>query len=522
MPRLLPALFLASAALLRGEVESLARLPAVTFAVDRVLPLDQAIDRALSHNLGLAVNRLDAGNAQDVVTIADAEFDTVFGWTNGLRRSADPASRAAGAPAAGGFDSDLSLTRKFTWGGRLTVGAGLTRQWDEPAFPGSPSRYDLGTSITYVQPLLAGGWGRVNLTTLIGARQTALRGRLALRAAALDLIRDTEVAYWTLAGARTLVALRETSLRSAESLLAQIRARRSLGDATILDELQAEAEVAGQRVAVLTATQSVDGAEMALRRLLGRGTVEDVQVAIAVPPLVPATTPPVGDFAPWVRTVASFDFATAIQLAQLAQAEANLEQADQNDQARLDLTLSGASFGDPALGLGGGFDNYRNRGGWTNSVSLAYRIPLGARENAANLRVATRAKRQAELRLADVRQSLVFTARAVWRDLEAARARVVAATSALGLQRKSYEGERARYQAGQSDLPRVLQAQAALDAAQLGWLQAVLDHRAAGVRAARLDGSILPAHGFALETVEARAGDGLGSLDALPPLPETP
>ena len=46
MPRLLPALFLASAALLRGEVESLARLPAVTFAVDRVLPLDQAIATA--------------------------------------------------------------------------------------------------------------------------------------------------------------------------------------------------------------------------------------------------------------------------------------------------------------------------------------------------------------------------------------------------------------------------------------------------------------------------------------------
>ena len=127
MRRLLPLLFLASAALLRGEVESLARLPAVTFAVDRVLPLDAAIDRALSHNLGLAVNRLDAGNAQDAVVIADAEFDTAFAWTNAMRRVADPAARAAGAPTAGGYDSDLSLTRKFTWGGRLTLGAGLTR-----------------------------------------------------------------------------------------------------------------------------------------------------------------------------------------------------------------------------------------------------------------------------------------------------------------------------------------------------------------------------------------------------------
>ena len=41
-------------------------------------------------------------------------------------------------------------------------------------------------------------------------------------------------------------------------------------------------------------------------------------------------------------------------------------------------------------------------------------------------------------------------------------ARVEAATSALELQRQSYEGERARFAAGQSDLPRVLQAQASL------------------------------------------------------------
>ena len=102
MPRLLPALFLASAALLRGEVESLARLPAVTFAVDRVLPLDQAIDRALSHNLGLAVNRLDAGNAQDVVTIADAEVEALIAAPPG-----DIATLARAVTRAG-FSIDLS------------------------------------------------------------------------------------------------------------------------------------------------------------------------------------------------------------------------------------------------------------------------------------------------------------------------------------------------------------------------------------------------------------------------------
>lgn len=521
MRRLLPALFLASAALLSAAPEVPARATA-TLASDQVLLLGDALDRALAHNLGLAVTRLDAANAHDAVIAADADFDAVFSWTNSLRRGSDPASRLNGLPAAGGHDSDVSLSRKFTWGGRLTLGAGMTRNWDELAAPGSPSRYDLGTSLTYTQPLLAGAWESVNLSALIAAKQGALRGRLALRAAALDLLRDTEVAYWTLAGARTLVSLRESSLRSAESLLAQVRAKRGLGDATVLEELQAEADVSAQRVAVLNATQAVDGAEMSLRRLLGRGTVEEVQAVLAVQPLGAAPVPAPAPFQPWIRTVAAFDFATAIQLSQLTQAEAALAQARQNDQPQLDLTLAGADYGSPAVGFGGGYEAWRDRAGWNNSVSLALRIPLGGRETAANLRLAGRARRQAELRLADVRQSLVFTARAAWRDLEAVRARVDAATSSLELQRKSYEGERARYDAGQSDLLRVLQAQAALDTAQLGWVQALLDARAAAARAARLDGSLLAAHGYTMDAVETKVGAGAGLDEPLPPLPETP
>ena len=170
----------------------------------------------------------------------------------------------------------------------------------------------------------------------------------------------------------------------------------------------------------------------------------------------------------------------------------------------------------------GGLDSYRQQSGWNNYAELRLSFPLGFRESEANLRSAYRARRQAELRLADVRQNLVFTARASWRELEAARARVDAATSSLELQRKSYEGERARYDAGQSDVLRVLQAQAALDSAQLNWVQSHLDARAASAKVARLDGSILPRHGFTMDAVEAKIGAGLGSEDPLPPLTSTP
>jgi outer membrane protein TolC len=99
---------------------------------------------------------------------------------------------------------------------------------------------------------------------------------------------------------------------------------------------------------------------------------------------------------------------------------------------------------------------------------------------------------------------------------------VDSATSALALQRQSYEGERARYAAGQSDILRVLQAQAALDAAQLNWIQSLLDARSASARVARLDGSLLARHGFSLEAAEAKVGAGLPMDEPLPPLSATP
>ncbi len=510
--------FLSAASLLAADPAVSAPAPAPT------LTLQQAVDRTLQHNLGLAVTRLDAWRALDAVDVSLSVFDPTFTWTNRLSGSRTPTEILNNDPADRIHGSDLTLSQRNTWGGTISVGTGLTRTWADSGPIGLASSYDIGTNIAYTQPLLAGGWRAVNLTALISARQSALRSRLSLRATALDLIRDAEVGYWTLASARALVAFRETSLRSATSLLDQIRARRSLGDATILDELQAEADVAAQRVGVLNARQALDNAEMSLRRLLGQGTADDVDQPLAVDALPTTAVPAAAPFSPWIRVVADFDFATEIQRANIVQAEALVAQAEQNDQPSLNLSVGSGRYGDGLAGAGvsGGLDNYRRQAGWTNFAELRLSFPLGFREAEANLRAASRARRQAELRLADVRQSLVFSARATWRELDAARARVEASTSALELQRQSYEGERARFAAGQSDLPRVLQAQASLDAAQLAWVQAHLDARAASAKVARLDGSILARHGFTMDAVEQKVGAGLGSADPLPPLTTTP
>lgn len=75
--------FLSAASLLAAE-------PAVPAPV-QTLTLQQAVDRTLQHNLGLAVTRLDAWRALDAVDVSLSVFDPTFTWTNRLSGSRTPA-----------------------------------------------------------------------------------------------------------------------------------------------------------------------------------------------------------------------------------------------------------------------------------------------------------------------------------------------------------------------------------------------------------------------------------------------
>ncbi|MEY3852758.1 MAG: hypothetical protein RI910_1738, partial [Verrucomicrobiota bacterium] len=126
------------------------------------LSLDKAIDRALLHNLGLTVTRLDALRSLDAVEVSESVFDPTFAWTNRINGSRSATNLSLGNPASRWHDSDVELSQKFSWGGTLSVGTGLTRNWTESGSNATASVYEIGTNVAYTQPLLAGGWRAVN------------------------------------------------------------------------------------------------------------------------------------------------------------------------------------------------------------------------------------------------------------------------------------------------------------------------------------------------------------------------
>ena len=473
-----------------------------------LLSLEAAIPQALRQNLGLAVGRIEKSVTEDQPDIAEAAFDPKFSFssTYGTGGTTPYWKTDATRTSTQGWNNSVELSKRFAFGTEAKIYGNFNRGYNLDGGPYSAdSSVAAGMSVT--QPLLKGFGEKINLAPLVIARQNVLKSGLSLRKTTLDLIYDTEVAYWNLSASYALVSARLSSLRHAESVLEQVKKKRALKSgrtATLEDVLQAEAEVASRRVNLVRARQSVENCDDAIRKLLGEKGDEDEASVYRVSEL--AETPEnreTRSFGEWISAVRVFDIDLQIQEIERDQAQLNYEVAENADKPSLDLIL-GAEVGgresSPWDAVRGAYGN--DRRGYDLSAGIRFSVPIGFRQSEAELRQAMKRRQKVEVSTAQALQNAMFDARSAWRSLEAARERLSAAQIALKMQNESFKGQRARYSLGEATLTDVLSAQDSLDSARLEEIQAQLDVAVARAKTARLDGRILSENGFTWEEID--------------------
>lgn len=477
-----------------------------------LLTLTDAIPQALRKNLGLAVGRVEKSIVEDTPDIAEAAFDPKFSfsstydttgttpyWKNNSARTSNQ-----------GWNNSVELSKKFAFGTEAKIYGNFNRGYNLDGNTPYTADSSVAAGVSVAQPLLKGFGKKINLAPLVIARQNVLKSGLSLRKTTLDLIYDTEVAYWNLSASYALVSARLSSLRHAESVLEQVRKKRELKSgraATLEDVLQAEAEVASRRVNLVRARQSVEDCDDRIRKLLGEKGDEDEALVYRVATL--AETPEnreTRSFGEWISAVRVFDIDLQIREIEREQAELNYEVAENADKPNLDLVL-GAEVGgresSPWDAVRGAYGN--DRRGYNLSAGIQFSVPVGFRASEAELRQAMKRRQNVELATAQALQNAMFDARSAWRSLEAARERLAAAQVALKMQNESFKGQRARYSLGEATLTDVLSAQDSLDTARLEEIQAQLDVAVARAKTARLDGRILSENGFTWNELDESA-----------------
>jgi outer membrane protein TolC len=471
----------------------------------RRLTADEAVNLALENNLGIRVARIDP-QIQDL-NIVDART----GWTPSLSTSLQTNSNDAPnqnflAGAQGSrtssdqFASALSLQQVLPWGGNYDVGWDSSRFNSNSSFSTFSPQLRSSLVMNYNQPLLRNrNIDNVRQQVLITSKNREISD-VTLRETIAMTTRTVRNAFWDLAYANASLGVQQQSLDLAEESLRDTRARVEIGTTPRIDIVQAEAEVARRREAVIVAQGQIGNAEDALRTLVFDPNMPDFWTIRIEPTELPAFQPVAVDTEAAVRNALS-------RRTDLEQVRKQIEADDINIRFFRNQTLPDVSaninYGLQGLGgtqlqrgqgpfgpgtgdvigssqrgfnsvLGDLFENsYPN---WTAALNISY--PLGTSTAEANLARVRLERTQAQTRLRNRELQIAQQVRVAAREVQTNQQRVESSRAARQLAERQLEAEQRKFEAGTSTSFLVIQSQRDLSLARNVELQNVLNfHR---------------------------------------------
>lgn len=466
---------------------------------DTPLKLEEAIANALQNNLSYRIAELDPQIAREGITQQESAFETEL-FANG--RVAQSEQSTTFSQTTGTSSDSRSLTvgarKQLDFGTSVTAQTNLDRRDSNAGVNTSNLSQASDFSLSVRQPLLRGFGTDANRAGI----NNALAGLAAANASFRDrmeiLLAETEKAYWTAARLQEQLALNESSLKVAETLLDEARERERVGVATQIEVLQAEAEKARLMEVIIESRRALGDAMDQLFHYMG-----------TLPPVGPLDMDQpqkVANLAGQPLPIPEFsDIWSRAQQAdpQLSQQQAVIDQrtydriaARDANRPNLDLVLSGGLAGIDDTDAQTAVENALDQDGHVWSVGLEFSMPWRRTGTKAALRASEKRLQQANLRYQELQQSLFREVRSVWRNLQALSQSLEAARLTVSLQEATFEREMGKYEEGLSAFRDVQEAQRDLDQARIRFLQAKYNQLAAQIELDRIGGSLLSRHGL--------------------------
>ena len=471
------------------------------------LSADDAVRRALERNLDIQVQRLEPQLLDFQVASLWANYRPTLTsslFTQGQTNL--PADQLQGGVGASAnqikndtFQWNGGLTQNVRWGGgQLITNFNNTRLQTTQATALRNPAYTSNFQAQYTQPLLRNfriDQTRANL--LISELQSQITD-LNLRATLTITEASVRNAYWDLVFAIDNVEAARRNLELSSKLVQDNKAKVEIGTMAPIDVVQAQAEEASRRQALVVAEATLRTNELVLKRLIVSGTDDELWNATISPTDRPITTPEPIDLESAVRNALANRVDLAVAKRSLEQNEIGLKNLRNATLPALDLIGNynlqgrGGTLIERAPGsIGGGiintvpgsyFDALRSLGTWT-APTWAFRLnlsyPIGQSQQEANYARArvqvtqTQAQmKQAELIIAT---EVTNAALSVRNTLEAVQASAVSRE----LSEQRLQAAQSKFEVGMATNFEVVQAQRDLADARSTELRNILQYRKA-------------------------------------------
>lgn len=453
------------------------------------LSLTDAVNLAIERNLDVEILRYGPLTAQDDLKAAWGAYDPqLFGEGGVIDAQEQNANLLQGADQSLAEDQ-ISLFKNRIWDGRAGfrglvpwVGASYQAFYEanetetslpfEVFSPEYTGRYEISARI----PLLRGLFWDETWTTVRLARIGSEASNERFRTELMDVVLNTERAYWGLIAAQESRAVAEKSLEIANALLEQTQAQFEVGVVSKVEVVQAEAGVADREFNLIRA-QAVESNQQDALIDIVLGPYLEPETELRVQ----ATDRPEDITVRDVSTVAATEHAMArrpeLQLARKDIERRKVDEAFTSNQRLPQLDVVG-SFGQnsiagdvnsdlsPILGAGGAASGASQAAGsrWydanddllttdagrTYTVRGLLSIPLGNNTARALNDKAKLELRRSETALRRLEQSIVSEIRRAARNLEAAVQGIEAAERAEVAAAEQLRAERVRLEHGES------------------------------------------------------------------------
>jgi outer membrane protein len=465
------------------------------------LTLDQAVARALEQNLDIAVERLNPQTIDLSLAQLRASYrPTVNSTVSQSNTVSLPTSQLTGGNRVQTerVVYNVGMTKAMPWyGGSMTVGWNNTRQESLGSVINTFSpQYNTTLNVSYTQPLLRNFRTNATRTQLVVTQINREISEVQLQATITTTISNVRNAYWDLVYAVQAVEVAHQSLALAEKLVEDNRTRVEIGTMAPIDIVQAQAEAATRRQAVVQVEATARTAELSLKRLIVAGTNDDLWNERLNPVDRPGFQPEPIDVEAAVRT--ALDKRT-----DLANARRQLEINDVNIRNLRNLTLPSADLV-ATYGLQGiGGTRYQRDssvigspvtttipGGYTDALSLLkardyptwnvqlqFSYPIGQSAADANLARARLQIQQTQAQMQQLELSIATEVTNIALQVQSNLRRVEAATAARQLSEQRLQAEQSKFEVGMSTNFQVVQAQRDLADVRNSELRAMLDYR---------------------------------------------
>jgi outer membrane protein TolC len=496
------------------------------------LTLDDAVKFALERNLDIAVQRLNP-QLQDIA-MATARAAFAPSLTSNLNRSSQTSpptsaidlSSGGGGTKTGTMTYNGSITKLMPlYGGQFTAQLNNNRQETTRSIATFNPSFNSTWQFSYVQPLLRDFKIDTQRRQIQVSQVNRNISEVQLRASLTNLVSNVRNAYWDYVYTTQAVEVARQSFDLASKLVQDNTTRVEIGTMAPIDVVQARAEEATRRQALVTAENNRRTSELALKRLIVSGT-EDVNWAATLDPI---DRP---DFQPEpVDTEAAIRRALT-QRTDLEIARRNIE----NNTTTLTflrnqtLPIVDLNINYGVQGVGGPFqqrttvfgesttqvvpggpldafsslfraDNPR----WTFGLNVTYPLGLSTQDAAVARARVQLGQIQSQLRQIELQVATDVTNAAI--QMRNSAEAVQASQAAKDLMQQRLEAEQSKFEVGMSTNYFVVQAQRDLNDARNSELRAILNYRKAQVEFERLQETTLSNTNI---TVIAAGGGGGG------------